>query len=518
MPAIVTDQFRILNASNFVAGVSSSTNSYFISLGLPNPQPASVGFGRANNWNTATPNPVDSFSEIDHIGDTTQFGKRVTDTNVRRLVRRINWTKGVKYDMYRQDYSTTNTAPNSNATRLYDANYYVINSNFNVYICIENGSSGINTTGNASEDEPTFTDLEPSKAGESQDGYIWKYLFTVKPSDIIKFDSTDFISLPNDWPTTTDAQIQAVRENGDSDINNNQIKTVYIADQGLSYTGTGGEFNILGDGTGGKVVIEVSGTKITKATISNGGKGYTYGVVDLGTINSAAVAGNTPAKLIPIIPPSKGHGFDLYKELGADRVLVYARFDDSTKDFPIDAKFAQVSLIKNPTSFGTTSVYTGSTYSGLKSIKLDTITGTPTVGGLLQQNVGIGQTALGYICSFDSDTNVLKYIQDRSLYFGNKVDQTDYANVSSGSQQYEFTSSTSQISFSGGSGSVETTFSAGITTDVNNNNVALGVSFTSGLASPEINKGSGDVLYIDNRALISRNLRQKEDIKIILEF
>ena len=30
-------------------------------------------------------------------------------------------------------------------------------------------------------------------------------------------------------------------------------------------------------------------------------------VVDLGTINSGAVAGGTPAKLIPIIPPSKGH-------------------------------------------------------------------------------------------------------------------------------------------------------------------------------------------------------------------
>ena len=194
MPAIVTDQFRILNASNFVAGVSSSTNSYYISLGLPNPSPASVGFGRANNFDTATPNPVDSFSDIAHIGDTTQFGKRVTEANVRRLVRRIDWTKGVKYDMYRQDYSTTNSAPNTGATRLYAANYYVMNSNFNVYICIENGSSGINTTGNASEDEPTFTDLEPSKAGESQDGYVWKYIFTVNPSDIIKFDSTDFIA------------------------------------------------------------------------------------------------------------------------------------------------------------------------------------------------------------------------------------------------------------------------------------------------------------------------------------
>ena len=50
--------------------------------------------------------------------------------------------------------------------------------------------------------------------------------------------------------------------------------------------------------------------------------------------------------------------------------LVYARFDDSTKDFPIDAEFAQVSLVKNPTSFGTTSIYTGSTFSALKSIKL----------------------------------------------------------------------------------------------------------------------------------------------------
>ena len=164
MPAIVTDQFRILNASNFVAGVSSTSNSFYVAVGLPNPAPASVGFGRANNWNTATPNPQDSFSEVAHIGDTSTFGKRVTEANVRRLARRIDWTKGVKYDMYRHDYSTSNEAPNTGATRLYGANYYVMNSNFNVYICIENGSSGINTTGNASEDEPTFTDLEPSKA------------------------------------------------------------------------------------------------------------------------------------------------------------------------------------------------------------------------------------------------------------------------------------------------------------------------------------------------------------------
>ena len=40
------------------------------------------------------------------------------------------------------------------------------------------------------------------------------------------------------------------------------------------------------------------------------------------------------AKLIPIIPPSRGHGFDLYGELGTDKILIYTRFDDSSPDFP----------------------------------------------------------------------------------------------------------------------------------------------------------------------------------------
>ena len=46
----------------------------------------------------------------------------------------------------------------------------------------------------------------------------------------------------------------------------------------------------------------------------------------------------------------------------------------------------------------------------------------------------------------------------------------------------------------------------------------MGVEFTNGLANPEINKKTGDVIYIDNRKEVERNIRQKEDVKIILEF
>ena len=71
MPAIVTDQFRILNANNFVESVENTNNSYYIFLGLPNPKGTGtyVGFGRDSDWNTNTPAPTDSFAYRAHSGE-----------------------------------------------------------------------------------------------------------------------------------------------------------------------------------------------------------------------------------------------------------------------------------------------------------------------------------------------------------------------------------------------------------------------------------------------------------------
>ncbi len=525
MAAIVTDQFRILNANNFVETVESSSNAYYVFLGLSNPAAVThggpVGFGRTTTWDTDIPNPVDNIDNMNHIGDTTVFGKKVGSANIRRLVRKIEWTKGTRYEMYRHDYSVTNPTPVTGSSRLYGSNYYVMNKNYNVYVCIDNGSTGISTTGNASQDEPIFTDLEASRAGESGDGYVWKYLYTVSPSDIIKFDSTEYITVPNNWSTSTDTQIQAVRDNGDSSVNNNQIKKVYIKDKGNGYSGgLGQEVPILGDGSGGKVVIDVVSGKIEKAIVSSGGKGYTYAMVDLGSINQNATSGTTPtpAKLIPIIPPSKGHGYDLYKELGTDKVLIYARFDDSTKDFPVDTKFAQIGILKNPTVPGTATTFTDNQFSSLNAVKFASSSGTISIGDKITQKVSNG-TAYGYVSSYDTDTKVLKYYQDRALYYNQTTgDQTDYAGISTTGQVLSFASSADDVTTTGGfTGSVDTTFTSGIAT-VGNKNISLGCNFTNGLASPEINKGSGEIIYLDNRATITRNARQKEDVKIILEF
>ena len=529
MSAIVTDQFRILNANNFVESVENTNNSYYVFVGLSNPTGAGslVGYGRSANWNSNTPSPIDSFTYRSHSSDTMMFGKKVSSANIRRIIRRVDWVAGNRYEIYRDDYSAQNQSPLTAANRLYDANYYVLNSDFKVYICIDNGSTGTNPLGNVSQDEPTFTDLEPSKAGNSGDGYVWKYLFTVSPSDIIKFDSTEFITVPNNWSTSTDSQIRAVRENGDSNVNENQIKHVYIEKAGNNYAnGLGQEVDIIGDGTGAKARVDVVNGSITDVTVSAGGKGYTYGLVDLGTLNSNVTSTNQ-AKLIPIIPPGLGHGSDVYTELGTDRVIVYARFDDSTKDFPIDTKFSQVGIVKNPTKVGTSVTYTDNTYSSLPAVKFETVSGTPEVGEEIKQvlaiSPNIGKVAKGYIASYDVETKVMKYFRDRSLQFNRTTyDHTDYTGISTSGRIYEFETGQNANNIEGTSssfnGAISVNFS-GITTNPNGNKlINLGTNFVSGLSDSEINKGSGEIVYLDNRPLIVRNSRQKEDIKIILEF
>ena len=516
MSAIVTDQFRILNSANFVESVNQSGNSYYVVIGLPNS--SIVGYGRSEEWDTNTPDPKDSFYDNAHFSDTVMYGSQINSSNVRRIVKRLNWTTGTRYEIYRHDYSASNRSPLTQSSRLYDANYFVINSDFRVYICIDNGSNGDNPNGNISIDEPTFTDLEPSKAGNSGDGYLWKYLFTISPSDVIKFDDLDYITVPSDWENSQDVGNKAIRNAANSTLNFNQIKHVYIADKGNFYQNGSHEVDIIGDGSGGRVRVTVEDSQITSATVVAGGFGYTWAMVDLGSINSATT-GNS-AKLDVIIPPSLGHGYDIYKELGADRVLIYSRFDDSDADFPINTKFAQVGILKNPTNIGSGITYTQNNFSNLYSVIFKSVSlEEPEIGERIKQVID-DKEAIAYVASWDKDTKVLKYFYDRSLFLNQTtLDTTDYVGVSTGARLESFVSGNQNIigESSNFTGEIFQEYT-GFTTTSGDKIINLSQNFNNGLAQPEINIGSGELLYIDNRPEITRNSRQKEDIKIVLEF
>ena len=64
---------------------------------------------------------------------------------------------------------------------------------------------------------------------------------------------------------------------------------------------------------------------------------------------------------------------------------------------------------------------------------------------------------------------------------------------------------------------INTSFT-GLSTVINSRTYYLGQSFTAGVANPEVNKYSGDIIYVDNRPSITRSTNQKEDIKVILQF
>ena len=515
MPAIISDQFRIMNAETFVkslVSIGSTANKYYTFIGQPNS--LNLEAGGDPSWGISPPPPLDSFVYENNVKDTIITLKKILTSDVSRVIRKEQWTSGTTYEMYRNDYSAYNLSPITNSTTLYDAKYYVINEDFRVYICLDNGATPENPTGNPSLDQPTFVGLEASPAGTSGDGYIWKYLYTIKPIEFVKFDSVNYIPVPENWGNTGESI--SIKNNA----TDGKIEVVSIRSRGLGYTKstTYNNIPILGDGTGGEVTIVTdSFGEVSEIVVTDGGVGYTRGIIKFepGAPGIPSTLGlddiNDSAQFDVIIPPKGGHGYDVYRELGAYRVLVYSRYetDQDNPDAIVGNDFATVGIIKNPT------VNTENTYaSGLKSLKLKT-SSTNTVypvDNVITQTISTGTTAIGFVASWDNTTGVLKYYQPVGLAKSdvNYVITDFNSTVGVGGTTLIECESTSPLL-------IDTSFS-GISTTINNKIYRLGTTFTSGISSSEYVKGSGELLYIDTRQAIPRSVSQKEDIKIILEF
>ena len=521
MAAIITDQLRILNAKNFVAGVASPANSYYSFVGLPNPTDYD------SDWDTTPPAPIDNFNQEDNYWDTMVAVKKINKADVRQVVRKNTWTSGITYDMYRNNISATDVSQPSGAVTLYDANYYILNSDYRVYICLQNGTSPDNPSGRPSLDEPTFTDLEPRAAGTSGDGYIWKFLYTISPSDIVKFDSTNYLPVPQDWSTnTTDA---AVRNNASS---SGQLKIVTITDRGVG-VGTANkvytQIPIKGDGSGGEATVTTNNdAKVSNVTVSNGGSDYTFGTLDLA---AKGIEGTTNPSFNVIIPPQGGHGADIYRELGAYNVLLYSRIENDTDnpDFVTGNQIARVGVIESPKAEGSTSNLAADKASAVYALKLAGAgySGvTYNADDQITQTIGIGSTAFGRVVSYDQNTGVLKYWQDK-FHCGFNTDGTKNTDPTYGFTMERFTADTGSggsFNIIGGSATlaIQTTFGSsanpGINTVINSRTYNLGQSFIKGVSQPEVKKYSGNIIYVDNRPSITRSTNQKEDIKVILQF
>ena len=514
MSAIITDQIRILNAKNFISNVGVS--AYYSFIALPNPS------DYQSDWDVNPPSPKDNFDQENDYWDTMVALKKINSSDVRQVITKKFWSSGTIYDYYRHDYSRSNPAKISGATNLYSSTYCVINQDYQVYICLQNGTNPDTPDGRPSLDEPMFTDLEPRSAGSSGDGYIWKYLYTIKPSEVIKFETSDFIPVPADWASST-ANV-AVRNNAVD----GSIKIVTITNRGVGLGTANVTYTrvpIKGDGTGAECTITIDNdSKVDSITVSNQGSGYTYGNVDL--IAKGFPTGTTRPTFDVIITPTGGHGKDIYRELGAYNVLLYSRIenDNENPDFITGNQIARVGIVENPESISGT-ILSSDKASALFALRLTGAgysSASFTADSYVKQTVSTGTTAVGRVVNYNSNTGVLKYWQDRTVA-GFNTDGTAQTTPSYGFDLTEFTSSPSTggsltiIPSSGSNLTIDSAFT-GISTVINNRTYYLGQSFTNGISSPEVRKHSGNIIYVDNRPSITRSSNQKEDIKVILQF
>ena len=104
MSAIITDQLRILNSENFVAGIASTTNSYYAWIGLPNPADFQ------SDWSENPPAPKDSFSEENDYWDTMIALKKLNSDDIARVVRKITWSSGTTYETVSYTHLTLPTS------------------------------------------------------------------------------------------------------------------------------------------------------------------------------------------------------------------------------------------------------------------------------------------------------------------------------------------------------------------------------------------------------------------------
>ena len=503
--ALVTDKFRIYAAESFRNTLQSSNKVYMF-------------VGRAKTWGSSdippAGEPIDSFEYARTTYQDSVAFKRVDISDTSLVVPRVDWvdptrtTGGVgrTYSMYKPDYAPTKTTANG-ASRLYDSNFYVMNSDFNVYKCLYNGQDPDYPRGRPSLVEPTGTSTTIIETSDSPGvySYRWKYLYTIDADNILKFVTSEFI------PVLTNTLVTSAANPG-------SIDTVVVENAGAGYNnGTYTNVPIRGDwsingGTQALCTLTVVSGSISSVTVTQAGSGYSFATIDVALITN--VGNGTNAALDVVLSPQGGHGADAVRELGAYRLMFTSKLETTSAfvDFPNDLSYRRVGLVLNPYDYNTTSICSQNTRSAVKAMIFPQAgTGTPSGNFAPGETITQATTgAKGFVVSYDSTTKTLKYYQDSvdGTVNGNIVAFSGSNQITSGTNSY---TATPDATF--GTSSVPLSqITIGVSV------YELGLSFVTGYANEEIELNSGEMLYIDNRIPITRSADQNEELKVVIEF
>jgi hypothetical protein len=372
--------------------------------------------------------------------------KRIQESDVSFVVPRINWTTGTVYDYY-DDYST-NFPAHSGATDISTAQFYVMNSSYNVYKCLSNNVNSPSTV------QPTSTLSAPFT---TSDGYRWKYMYAIPLSMRTRFLNSAYMpvqtALSDQFYSSGSITSTVLLEQGTGYIqastsiliegdgsgailtpvvSGGQIVQVIVTNPGAGYTyanltvdgvGTGASViadlsvgdldtsqadvellatpgsleayritssgngyanatvEIAGDGTGATAHVTISNGQIIAIVVDEPGQGYTYANVTINGDGDGATA-------IPVIAPWGGHGKNAVNELYASRLSFFSNLlNDATQGLQVSNQFRQIGILRNPRVYGNDTYFTSLNASGCMLINFSGP--TPDLDDVLvEQNSG----------------------------------------------------------------------------------------------------------------------------------
>lgn len=489
-----------------------------------------VFIGNSNqyaNSDTTIPDVVDAIATEKTIWDSMFAAKRITGNDVSLVIPRKNWTANTKYRQY-DDIVDSTTLLSANTTLNLEP-MYVITSDFNVYKCLSNNAS--NTQGSIVEPTGDFTTSNGfiTTTENGQNGYTWKYLFNVKQSN--KFLTDDWIPVPYlsdalDYGLNASNFVEGaiasiiVTNSGSGYIDSNVAVTSYLSgtniisvantaniSNNMFVTGNGiitgtyitnldtifkkitlstptisagsGEISlktrvdIQGDGNDDTTTeIKITNTTITKIDVTSIGTGYS-------TANAIIYGTGTNATARVILSPKYGHGYNPARELGANNVMIVAKFGeiDASENgiISIDTSFRQHGILSNAHRYGENARLSTTNANTVISQTLD-LTLLPGTNYDLNEFVYQGtsntdSTFSGVIHAQNSDTNTVRLINTK------------------------------------GTIAIGSLLKGNITSRI-----------VSGVDYPFFEPYSGEILFVKNASKVDRYDGQSENIKIVINF
>ena len=570
MAALVTNKFRIHNAKQFVEAFDevSTTSGAAVSdsSGLLNTN-MYLFIGKVTGWSDDAnpPSPTDSVANTHYENWRDMIAaKKITSSDVSHVIPRKNWTNNSNYFAF-----------TDNAATLFSQDFYVMTTDYNVYKCLSNSDT------NSSGSVAGTSTVQPTGTGTSiistADGFKWKFMYQISASDALKFVTPNYIPVDtvrraNGLLANTNdnapGQVQFDVETAAASSGNGAIEVIHMTARGGQYQGETGNLSaatntttvtiagtsisaddalvnsdiyftsgdaagsggtitdyngtskvvtfspavssapsaadgyaigpkivISGDGQGANARATVNATgSINAVTVIAGGNNYSNASITVVTNSSQSNSYNPSpaATLTPIIGPRGGHGSDAVQELGGFFSLVNARLEYSeSNNFTTDNDFRKVGLLAQPKfangDFATTSVVDQAT-----SIVVSSWNGTAFVVDELVTGATSGATG-----------RVIDFTGNNTLRLSDIIPAGNSTTAGYNGIFGYFTNTeviAANTSGAGGSGASATANGSGA------------------IVGGDLERFSGDIIYVENRSPVSRASDQIEDVKLIIEF